>query len=347
MKFDNAIATRDFEWKIHNFRRDIVLPMREDRYLANRKITILLDNNQTKWNLRFYIKSKEISLLLLLDDAECRNFKARFSCFIPEKEPNYKRRFPVHNYSEKHALYYENAISRLNLTELDELFDNPSNYFIEYDTLTVKIRIELISGFILQDIDCFECTSSTRDFFYELYKLFEAKAFTDFTIICSDGKEIQAHRCILAANSPVLNAMLQTQMMESISNKLVVSDISGDVMEEIMKFMYTQDDSLLYTVNLRDIYYVAEKYQIAKLKEKCISYIVDFMTVRNVLQYFMLGEFYNDNYLILRCVMFINNNYEDVCKNKHWEKLSKKQLDIIKEFMEENKTDVQLYESTL
>jgi hypothetical protein len=347
MKFDKAVATREFEWRIHNFRRDIVLPMKEDRYLANRKITILLGNNETKWSLRFYVKSKEISLLLRLDDAECREFKARFSCYIPEKAINYSRGLPVNDFSEKHALYYENTVSRLRLTELEELFDDPSNYFIEYDTLTVKIKIELISGFKLQDIECFECTSSTRDFFFQFRKLFEDKVFTDFTIVCSDNKEIDTHRCILATNSPVFNAMLQTQMTESKNGKMKVDDIKGEVMEEILKFMYTQDDTPLSLVHLKDIYYGAEKYQIAKLKEKCISYMVEFMNIKNVLHYLMLAEFYNDNYLILRCVMFINEHHQEVRKNKYWDKLSKNQLDIIKEFMKENESNVQLYESTL
>lgn len=347
MKFDNSMATRDFEWRIHNFRRDIVGAMKQDRYLANRKITINLKNNETKWSLRFYVKSTEISLLLLLDDAECRDFKARFSCFIPEKTINYNRSLPVNDYSENHALYYENTVSRLRLMELDELFDNPENYFIEYDTLTVKIKIELISGFKLQDNECFECTPSARELFYEFHKLYVTKAFSDFTIICSDGKEIQTHRCILAANSPVFNAMLQTAMMESITNKMKIDDINGDVMEEILRFMYTQDDNSLSIGHLKEIYYGAEKYQVTKLKDRCVSYIVQFLNVNNVLHYLMMAEFHNDNYLILRCVMFINANHQEVRKNNSWDNLSKNQLDIIKEFMKENELNVLLYESTL
>lgn len=347
MKFDKTIATRDVEWRLHNFRRDITDGIREDKYLALKKFTIFLGTNETKWSLRFYIKSKEISLRLRLEEAECRDFKARFSCSIPEKVTNYHRICPVNGYSEKHALYFENAISRLKLIDLTELIDDPTNYLIEYDTLIVNIKIELISDFKLMDIECFECTSSTRDFFYVFRNLYENKVFTDFTIVCSDGKKIETHRCILAANSPVLNAMLQTQMMESITNRMKIDDITGEVMEEILKFMYTQDNSLLSPVHLRDIYYGAEKYQITKLKEKCISYIVEFMNVNNVLHYFMLAEFFNDNYLILRCVMFINAYHQEIHKNKYWNKLSENQLDIIKEFMKENEPNIQLYETIL
>uniref|UniRef100_A0AC35ETP6 BTB domain-containing protein n=1 Tax=Panagrolaimus sp. PS1159 TaxID=55785 RepID=A0AC35ETP6_9BILA len=74
-------------------------------------------------------------------------------------------------------------------------------------------------------------------------------------IISADGKEIHAHKNVLAARSPVFSRMFETAMKEANENKVTIEDFTFDIVEKAIKFCYHQSlDGL-------------EKYLISVLKE--------------------------------------------------------------------------------
>jgi len=337
MEFDRAATSLEIDWKIYNFKKDVVKGIKDIIVINREEITIYLgEHNKTKWVLTLRACPDYLTLIPYLAEAKNTNFRAKFLWFIPTKvEKN--EICPYREQFEYHSNYYEDFRCGLGLDDLNDLFEDPSNYSIEGNTLTIKIKIDLIDGFESKDTDCWGCRSSMREVFLELESLYESRAFCDFTIVCSDGKEIPTHRLVLAANSPVLKTMLQTQMIESITNKMTLDDINSEVMEEVLMFLYGRNIEHFSFKNFKDIYYVAEKYQIVNLKDNCIENMVEFTDTDCVIEYLVLADFYNDKYLMQRCLMFIKSNYQEVSKNQDLSKLNGNLVDLIKKFIDDYK----------
>lgn len=128
-------------------------------------------------------------------------------------------------------------------------------------------------------------------------------AFFDFKLICSDGMEIPVHRSILAVNSPVFRTMFEASMQESESRIAHIDDLNGKVMKEIVNFMYTGIVDLLN--NHEELLYGAVKYQLVKLKELVMFNIVEHFDYSNVFSFFFIADLYDEKYLMLRCVVYI------------------------------------------
>ena len=60
---------------------------------------------------------------------------------------------------------------------------------------------------------------------------------SDIMLIC-EGEEINAHRLVLVARSPVFHAMLQSKMMESKIREIKIDDADIDVLKEMLRYMY-------------------------------------------------------------------------------------------------------------
>uniref|UniRef100_A0A8C7WVM5 Uncharacterized protein n=1 Tax=Oryzias sinensis TaxID=183150 RepID=A0A8C7WVM5_9TELE len=72
----------------------------------------------------------------------------------------------------------------------------------------------------------------------DLGNLWECSRFTDCSLYVG-GQEFKAHKSILAARSPVFNAMFEHEMEESKKNRVDISDVDPDVFREMMGFIYT------------------------------------------------------------------------------------------------------------
>src|SRR5699024_6268259 len=72
------------------------------------------------------------------------------------------------------------------------------------------------------------------------YEAFLASGKLADIIIRVDGKELQAHRQLLAARSPVLAAMFGNhEYRETKENVIEVTDMRSDVFEELLRFIYS------------------------------------------------------------------------------------------------------------
>ena len=65
--------------------------------------------------------------------------------------------------------------------------------------------------------------------------------------------------------------------------------------------------------------------------------MVEFTDTDHVIEYLVLTDFYNNKYLLQRCLMFIKSNYQEVAKNQDLSKLNGNLVDLIKNFVENYK----------
>jgi speckle-type POZ protein len=72
----------------------------------------------------------------------------------------------------------------------------------------------------------------------DLGRLLETPRFSDVTL-CVEGKEFQVHQNILSARSPVFSAMFGHEMLESRERRVEISDLSADVVADLLRYVYS------------------------------------------------------------------------------------------------------------
>ncbi|KAL7035529.1 hypothetical protein ACKWTF_008429 [Chironomus riparius] len=296
MKFEKNTAVCNLEWKIRNFTEENY-ERSMNKNLNTNFYFIMLGKKMTSWKLHYGFDREGI-VIDLKKMSRDNDFKVKFTGFIDTKKSDssvvYFDTYEEHaNFLyKKHPIYF---------TELEHIFENPADY-LENGVLTINLRIELFDGFCKEYENC---NASDPRLSSEFTEMFQWGLFSDFTIICSDKTVIRTHRLILSENSPVFKVMLQCPMKESISGVMEVNDIDGPTMNDILLFMYDSYHYRGWGNDLKAIFCAADKYQMNKLKDKCVNQIVSSLNVEDVLEFFMLADFYNHNYLMQRCIMFI------------------------------------------
>uniref|UniRef100_A0AC34FZE7 BTB domain-containing protein n=1 Tax=Panagrolaimus sp. ES5 TaxID=591445 RepID=A0AC34FZE7_9BILA len=109
----------------------------------------------------------------------------------------------------------------------------------------------------------------------------------DFTIIVGKNAakaEIKVHKLILAARSPVFNAMINTDMKEKAESKVKIIHFDAAVVKAAVAFCYDQDISEFMDdlTNTCSLFQFANKYDIADLKDILERHLVTELTPENV-----------------------------------------------------------------
>ena len=128
---------------------------------------------------------------------------------------------------------------------------------------------------------------------------YDTKSYSDLTLVCSDGIEIQAHRFTLAAASHVLKELIDIG-----SSIIKISDIDSTTMNEILRYIYTKEVNDIDDCAPKLIY-GADKYELNGLKELCVIAMIDNLSVENAVDYFLLADQYDAEELLDRCIEFI------------------------------------------
>jgi speckle-type POZ protein len=139
----------------------------------------------------------------------------------------------------------------------------------------------------------------------DMAKYFDSDIFSDITIVASDGKEIRAHRNIIATRSPVFERMLTSQMLESRTNQILVEDIDHQTMYEVLRYLYTNEIQNINTL-ASNLMYAAEKYDIPVLKSICVSALISQLSINNALETLVLADRYNEEQLLTETMEFID-----------------------------------------
>ena len=213
-----------------------------------------------------------------------------------------------------------------------ELRENPD--LIPDDTLTVRCELSIKGGGVsLVDggpsilVPAGNEERSTRNFMENMEEIFKVGKFTDVTIDCQ-GKQFQCHKAILAGRSSVFDAMFSPNFKEGIENKVEVVDVSADIFEEILRFIYSGEVRHL-KAGAKHLLVAAEKYNLVDLKKFCEESLCVNMTVENVLDLIELADLHDAANLRATALEFIGKNAKEVSAQKGWrEKIPDLMADI-------------------
>lgn len=131
----------------------------------------------------------------------------------------------------------------------------------------------------------------------------------DVTIRIGEDKMLTSRR-LLTEKSFVFKAMFSVDMLESTSNIINIVDISYDVMKSVLNYM--QFNERPENVDLLDVLYAAEKYQIANLRNICINEMIKTVSVENIMSYVSVCDAYCDKLLRNNLRLFMHKNTDAI-----------------------------------
>lgn len=135
----------------------------------------------------------------------------------------------------------------------------------------------------------------------ELGGLCESFQFTDCCLYVA-GQELQAHKAILAAHSPVFNTMFE---QESIKNRVEVNDMEPEVFKEMVCFIYTRKATKPHRM-LHDLLAAADKYHLEHLKVMCEEALSSNLSTENAVEILILADLHSVHQLKTQALDFIH-----------------------------------------
>ena len=128
------------------------------------------------------------------------------------------------------------------------------------------------------------------------------------------------HKYMLARKSDVFDAMFSHNFEEHFSHKVVITDLEGDAVLEMLRFIYTGKVSQMERVN-KMVLAAADKYNIVDLKELCEKSLCNSMTVENVCSLLLLARDRVSQELKRKSIEFISQNIDAVTSSEGWQEL--------------------------
>ena len=122
-------------------------------------------------------------------------------------------------------------------------------------------------------------------------------------------KMIPAHKFVLAIGSPVFYAMFFGEMAET-KNSIELPDCEYESLWELFRYLYTDEVNLTGS-NVMHVLYLAKKYMLPSLAEKCSAYLHENLGASNVFSILPHAKKFDDQDLENRCWEVIEKHTEE------------------------------------
>ncbi|XP_043479756.1 speckle-type POZ protein-like [Leptopilina heterotoma] len=165
-------------------------------------------------------------------------------------------------------------------------------------------------------IDIENCNNEIID---NIKSLLHNEEFKDVTFNVED-KKFTAHKNILAIRSPVFAAMFKNKMTEGLTSVVEINDIKPAIFQQLLNFIYTDRVKNLEE-SAFELIYVAEKYQLEKLKNLCINSLNEKLSINTVSKTLEVADFYSIENLKNECLKFVNDKRYEIIETKEFQKL--------------------------
>ncbi|KHJ90700.1 BTB/POZ domain protein [Oesophagostomum dentatum] len=134
------------------------------------------------------------------------------------------------------------------------------------DLIIVNVEIDVAVETITTTTEPIMTSNCEQQLVEDYQRLFKDDLLTDFTIRVG-GREIRAHRAILAARSPVFQAMLMHELTnETKSGILEICDLDYEVVYELIYYIYCGRCQKEIGDIATDLLIAADKYRLVELK---------------------------------------------------------------------------------
>ena len=156
---------------------------------------------------------------------------------------------------------------------------------------------------------CLTISERTR-FIFNNELLSDVKFIVPVSITESESqKMIPAHKFVLAIGSPVFYAMFFGEMAET-KNSIELPDCEYESLLELFRYLYTDEVNLTGS-NVMHVLYLAKKYMLPSLADKCSAYLHENLEASNVFSILPHAKKFDDQDLENRCWEVIGKHTEE------------------------------------
>ena len=161
-----------------------------------------------------------------------------------------------------------------------------------------------------------------------LGQVLEGKQFSDLEIHCEETV-FPCHQLVLAARSPVIRAMLDSDMVEKQTKIIIIKDAKPDIVAEMLNFIYTGDITNEKMDEMaRALLGIADMYQLDFLKKMCEDKLCCTLEVDNSVECLVLGDSHNAPTLKMMAIKFIGKNITKIVDTDVYKDLFRQKPDL-------------------
>lgn len=144
---------------------------------------------------------------------------------------------------------------------------------------------------------------------------------SDWTLIC-EGEKIPCSAFMLGSRSSVFKVMLgHSGFLEKAKRQTDITDIKCKTIKAMLKFIYT-DELDASDVDVSDLFFAADKYNIPLLRQKCVEYLCNNINNDNAAEYYKLSVVHGVSSLTSKTARFISNRMNVVRLSEGWARLT-------------------------
>ena len=155
--------------------------------------------------------------------------------------------------------------------------------------------------------------------------------------------KIPAHKLVLAISSPVFYAMFYGELAET-KDSVEISDCEYESLLELFRFIYS-DEANLTPDNVMQLMYLAKKYMLPSLADKCASYLKENLGASNVFNVLPDAQKYEEKDLLDHCWNVIEKETEEALKSDGFMTIERSVLEEMVEKDSLNIKEVELFKA--
>ncbi|XP_014235420.1 protein roadkill-like [Trichogramma pretiosum] len=177
------------------------------------------------------------------------------------------------------------------------------------NTVTIQCELEIFNEIESSQNSEIICSKDeaidTMKFDFSFY----SEKLSDVKLIVEEVK-IPAHKIVLSAASPVFRAMFTHDMLENTENSVKITDITEDILTEMLRYIYTGEIDAIETDQIIALLAAADKYQIDNLKIKCGKVLCDELSSQNAIKLLLAAYKYKIKNLKDEVIKFVTTHIQ-------------------------------------
>ena len=154
---------------------------------------------------------------------------------------------------------------------------------------------------------------------------------------------IPAHKFVLAISSPVFYAMFYGEIAET-SGTIQLPDCDYESLLELFRFLYS-DEVNLSGSNVMQVLYLAKKYLVPSLADKCTKYLQEHLEASNVFSVLPQAQKFEDKDLEERCWEVIDAHTENSLTSEEFVTLERSVIESVVKRESLNVKEVELFKA--
>ena len=164
--------------------------------------------------------------------------------------------------------------------------------------------------------------------------MFNNDLFSDvkFVVRRSDRESVSkqvipAHKFVLSISSPVFEAMFYGELAET-TDSIELPDCEYDSLLELFRYMYS-DEADLNGSNVMGVLYLAKKYIVPSLADKCAEYLQDNLDPSNVFSILPPAQKFEEKNLVEQCWEVIDEQTEEAVNSDVFATIERSLLEAV------------------